>query len=311
VGAQNVKNGKAFEFCVASAASQFLGIEVERGNGVDLAARYLADLPAAKQRLFQSASRRAVEHVFGQLEGDSLSKRVPRFVRMSPDSAGRVGDVRDIVVVCDDGEIGISCKTNHDAFKHSRLSRRIDFVKQWGLSSSGCSDNYWNKVTPVFDQLSIIREASRGQATWSDIKDVGATVYKPMLDAFQTELQRVCGAGDQSSEESVRNLASYILGKTDFYKVIVRSRERRVDIQGFNSQGSLSISRMKLPDRVVSIDATSGGLMSRVVFLTRGYTFSFRIHSAKKQVEPSLKFDIKAVSLPPTEIYVNHLRVEV
>jgi hypothetical protein len=48
------------------------------------------------------------------------------------------GDVRAVVIKCKAAKIGISCKTNHDAFKHARLSGEADFVKTWGLAPAGC-----------------------------------------------------------------------------------------------------------------------------------------------------------------------------
>ena len=48
-------------------------------------------------------------------------------------------------------EVGLSVKHNHDAAKHSRLSHRLDFGKEW--FGSPCSQEYWNAVTPIFDRL--------------------------------------------------------------------------------------------------------------------------------------------------------------
>ena len=49
------------------------------------------------------------------------------------DKAGVKGDVRDIVIRRKDiaWEIGLSIKHNHDAVKHSRLSHKLDFGKEW------------------------------------------------------------------------------------------------------------------------------------------------------------------------------------
>jgi len=50
-----------------------------------------------------------------------------------------------------------------------------------------------------------------------------------------------------------------------------------------------------------------GGRYSKTVRFNRGFTFNFRIHSASSRVEPSLKFAVSAISLPPSEIYTNHI----
>lgn len=49
------------------------------------------------------------------------------------DDSGIAGDVRDIVIKRNDidWEIGLSIKHNHEAIKHSRLSHKLDFGKEW------------------------------------------------------------------------------------------------------------------------------------------------------------------------------------
>lgn len=69
------------------------------------------------------------------------------------DAKGKKGDVRDILIIRHNiqWEIGLSLKHNHFAVKHSRLSRRLDFGKEWyGIP---CSQDYWNGVKPIFDYL--------------------------------------------------------------------------------------------------------------------------------------------------------------
>ena len=65
-----------------------------------------------------------------------------------------------------------------------------------------------------------------------------------------------------------------------------------------------------MPKFVIAIDEYDGGLYSKTVRLERGMTFNFRIHLASKSVEPSLKFDVQAVSLPASEIYTNHINFQ-
>ena len=73
------------------------------------------------------------------------------------DSKGIIGDVRDIVISYQNKydtnnviwEIGFSLKHNHFAVKHSRLSPKIDFGKEW--FNIPCSDNYWKEIKPIFD----------------------------------------------------------------------------------------------------------------------------------------------------------------
>ena len=60
-----------------------------------------------------------------------------------PDSAGELGDVRDVPAIrlLQKWEIGISAKNNHRAVKHPRLSSNIDFGNKWlGVK---CSQDYF------------------------------------------------------------------------------------------------------------------------------------------------------------------------
>ena len=64
------------------------------------------------------------------------------FLEFQKDGQGVKCDVRDIVVKRKDieWEVGLSIKHNHDAVKHSRLSHKLDFGKEW--FEMPCSDEY-------------------------------------------------------------------------------------------------------------------------------------------------------------------------
>ena len=129
--------------------------------------------------------------------------------------------------------------------------------------------------------------------------------YWKVLDAFEAELLRLTAPGAPRASEATKSLITYIIGNHDFYKVI--SRLEQVEIQGFNLNGTLSVSKTRYPEHVIGIDRLNGGRYSKTVRFNRGFTFNFRIHSASSRVEPSLKFAVSAISLPPSEIYTNHI----
>jgi hypothetical protein len=303
-----VENGKAFEFAVATAFSSLLGIEIEASRELENSANSFLRIDLEKQVRFQKSASLAVGHI-KELEAKRFGSQQPVGIRFNSDREGQRGDVRDVVVELSDSELGVSCKTNHGAFKHSRLSGKIDFVKKWGLASSGCSQTYWNTVSPIFEELSEIRESSNGTALWSDIDQVPERFYWPILDAFERELLELTREGSDSAPEVSRNLVSYVVGKQDFYKVIDRSRAGIVEILAFNFQDTMAVVRTRVPDHVIGIDRLNGGQYSKTVRMSRGFTFNFRIHSASSRVEPSLKFDITAISLPPSEVYTNHIKL--
>jgi hypothetical protein len=299
-----VTNGKAFEFAIAQALSEELSIPIipsaEYENTKSCYERVIKKL----QEQFQSAAHLAVRHII-EKEFKKFESADPQGVWIASDSLGQKGDVRDVIVKCKDSEVGISCKTNHGDFKHSRLSGKVDFVSKWGLDPNGCSQEYWEVVGPIFAELKRIRVDSGAQALWSEQKDVPNRFYWKVLDAFESELRRLTTANTTESTEVTKRLIAYIVGHHDFYKVI--SRSDQVEIQGFNLNGTLAVSKTRFPEHIIGIDRLDGGRFSKTIRFNRGFTFNFRIHSASSKVEPSLKFAVSAVSLPPAEIYTHHI----
>jgi hypothetical protein len=297
-----VDNGRAFEFAVAKALSETLEVEIlESPSSINAQQSYKMISEKLRNR-FDSASIKVTQHL---IEKEiTLIKKKPRAIWLPSDSVGQKGDVRDVIIGTENGEIGISCKTNHDAFKHSRLSGKADFVKSWGLDVNGCSDQYWTDVRPVFDELSKIRKASKATALWRFEPDVPDRFYWPVLNAFEREINRLNDKTD--SEFSIASsLVTYIIGIKDFYKVTVRPDV--VELQGFNLGGTLSVTKTRLPNQIIGIDKLNGGQYSKTIRFNRGFTFNFRIHNASSRIESSLKFDVTAVSLPPADVYTNHI----
>ncbi|CAL9914426.1 hypothetical protein LSO9J_110002 [Candidatus Liberibacter solanacearum] len=131
-----------------------------------------------------------------------------------------------------------------------------------------------------------------------DIKDKGTTIYLPILNAFEEELQRLCRSfGDLF----VGRLFRYLLGRYDFYKIILKTsgQMKSVAIQSVNIGGSLDYGpKWKIPDRIHSINRRNESLSTIEVIFDGGWNISFRLHNASSKVEPSLKFDIQLVKTP-------------
>jgi hypothetical protein len=290
--AKQVENGKGFEWAVAAATSELLSVSITDSDEVRYAANCFRNLAPAKQKLFRACAEKSVSYV-ADVEG--LRPDAAGSVNLSPDSAGAHGDVRDVVLSVNGREIGISCKTNHEAFKHSRLSGTIDFAAKWGLGA-GCSDTYWEKVRPIFSELAAIRKKSLSTAKWSDIDGYQERYYLPVLDAWKEELLRIAGGDDPASKEAAKALCQYIIGRIDFWKII--SESNQVKMFAFNTQKSLGTSKTKLPSQILGIDRIDGSKYSLNVRLNEGYQFNFRIHNASSRVEPSLKFDVQSEGLP-------------
>jgi hypothetical protein len=234
-------------------------------------------------------------------------------LEMQPDNAGKVGDVRDIVVkrsgikrfIAKDlkWEIGFSLKHNHFAAKHSRLAKTLDFGKSW--FGYPCSQEYWAEIEPIFSYLA--GEKSKG-AKWSDLPQKAHDVYTPLLNAFIDELRRTYN----EHNDVPKKMVSYLLGKYDFYKVVSVDAMRETEIQPYNLNGKLNqskktrpeiiIPKTKLPSRIVKIEMRPDKNNTVDVYLDSGWQFAFRIHNASTFVETSLKFDVQIIGIPATVV---------
>jgi hypothetical protein len=284
------ESGRAFEYGLAVSLSNQLPAPIRHDPSAVLA-----------QRCFEKCSETEKENIV-MAAGEASAFLIAHDARLSspgcsikiqPDSAGERGDVRDIVVVNGNlrEEIGISAKHRHRAVKHSRLSEQIDFGWEW--FHVHCTAEYAHQVVPVFREL---RTRQRRGENWSDIDNKWQLYYSPVLHAFMTEVQRL---SEGHSREVAEGMIHYLLGRFDFYKVI--KENGNVSITSFNLDGSLKWGgRVPLPTRIIEIRQEPNRQNIVSVTFDHGWSVSFRIHNASKQVEPSLKFDINLEGVPPS-----------
>lgn len=319
---QNVVNGKAFEWAVAQHFSIHLG--GSSGIGADLiidseAVRYakecfdsLGDEDRSKWSRFAD---HATAHIIHRERQNAVIVNVSG-IAIASDSEGIGGDVRDVIIHSPSGKsIGVSCKNNHDAFKHPRLSGTIDFVKEWGLSSEGCRGTYWNKVSPIFDRLSALRQASDKKLKFAEVANLRVDVMEPVINAFVDEIVCLANEGAESEALLCSNLVQYVIGNRDFYKVIKDDADSQIRVMGFNFNGTLAGRRPKLPKSMVGINqqkssVDSGNSVTVFIQLDLGYSFKMRLHTASSRVEASLKFDVQALGLPPKDVYQHFIDIE-
>lgn len=279
-------SGKAFEYQLAIEFSKFLNIPF-----LDTPEKTIAELcflshTQKEQEKFQRAADEAA--VFLSCHDKRFTQGISVFLQ--PDQAGKIGDVRDVIIsLSDNNGIGISAKNRHDAIKHSRLSDLIDFGKEW--ADYPCSSDYMKRVKPVFEDL---RNKRKSDIMFRDIPDKANRYYLPVLTAFEVELRRLC---EDFGQRFVKRTFQYLLGRYDFYKVI--KENNHVAIQSFNINGELQWGKKwKIPDRIDAITRKRGSTNTLIVSFVGGWQLSFRIHNASSKVEPSLKFDIKFIGLP-------------
>lgn len=324
-------NGKAFEFaCV-------LAVYEELSNKQDIVVVESAQLATARklysgieerlQDSLDSAARAAVR-IIKRLEprlknpdGDE-----PLYLNIQPDAAGIKGDVRDVLCIRKQGkwEIGFSCKHNHHAVKHSRLSDSIDFGKDWfGIP---CSSQYFSEIGLQFSELRKMRDEGKTEGKpmlWEEISDKQVRYYQPVLKSFMNELRRI---DNNHPGEVPELLIRYLLGRYDFYKIITDDYHRATRVEAINISGTLcnasdkekpitKIAALKMPTQFYHIGFKKNSNNTIELVCDEGWQISMRIHNASSKVEPSLKFDVNLISVPSSvhaqiepwdEIEANH-----
>ncbi|RLZ10260.1 HaeIII family restriction endonuclease [Acinetobacter sp. 2JN-4] len=309
--AKQTINGKAFEYAVllefqARLTSLVSVIEIIENEPYNTALNCFNSFIEAEQDKFRLIASFAINYLIdieprlsNQIDINDVLQ-----LEIVADKAGEAGDVRDVLALrsSQNWEIGISAKNNHRAVKHSRLSNDIDFGQKWlGLS---CTNAYFNKIKPIFDNLAQIKKDSKSTQRWETLGDYHSSVYIPVLDAFKEELIRL----DKENPGVVAaRLVEYLIGNKDFYKVI--KGNNKVEIQSYNLHGTLNlpfksikpkakVPKLKLPNRLIEVVYKEDSQTTLLVTLNEGWQISFRIHNASSRIEPSLKFDINLVSAP-------------
>ncbi|WLR55940.1 HaeIII family restriction endonuclease [Mesobacillus subterraneus] len=302
------RNGKALEYAFLKSLESKLNAEneiliVESNPLATARTAYLSFEEASREQMDLAAD--AGIDILLRLEPRLHLGANPLQLTLQQDAAGQAGDVRDVLAIrsADDWEIGISCKNNHTALKHSRLSPTIDIGRSWfGYQST---DSYFNEIRPIFEELQLLRAEG---VKWRDLTDKAERYYIPILEALISELRRL---DTMYPGEIPRRLLSYLLGRNDFYKAIVNTRSRTTELQGFNLYGTLNMRAigrnpqlrmplLRLPSRIYEIHFKENSDNTIIIVCDEGWTISARIHSASTTVESSLKLDVKLIGLPPT-----------
>ena len=302
--------GKAFEYACAFVIQDKYksdhNVVIEHSPQTDTAKRFFELLSNHEKNNYIKGAKAALK-IISRLEPMISESESDLIISLQTDSKGQTGDVRDVLCRIDSWEIGLSCKHNHEAVKHSRLSDTIDFGKDW--FGKACSEEYFEAVKKVFLPLRKIRDESKASgvpALWSDIPDKEDRCYIPVLNAFINELKRL----DKTYPGEIPALlVRYLIGENDFYKVIMNDKREYTQIESININGTLNqpngkkqalvnVPKMKLPTKFYEIDFKEGQNNTVVVVCDQGWNFSMRIHNASSRIEPSLKFDVQLIAMP-------------
>lgn len=307
-------NGKAFEYACVDALHKMLskGQEVilEESPQMQTAEGFF-NHASGDLRLNLERAANAAARVILKLEPQLTypEENGPLYLALQTDSKGQKGDVRDVLCIRTQNgwEVGFSCKHNHHAVKHSRLSAKIDFGKEW--FDIPCSYQYFLEVGKLFGELSEMRETSKSSGEpifWSQIEDKAERYYKPVLYAFMDELKRLDAENPKIVPE---RLIRYLIGRNDFYKVIADEKRAFTRVEAVNINGTLNskagkhaplinVPALKLPNQIYHIGLKPESDNTIQIVCNEGWEISMRLHNASSKVEPSLKFDVNLISLP-------------
>ena len=219
------------------------------------------------------------------------------------------GDVRDVLCIRynDEWEIGLSCKHNHEALKHPRITEQKDFGSDW--IGYKCSREFIDEISIVVDRL--IEYGNEGRQ-WNQIENKQDDYYVPILRAYLKEIQRMC----EKHTDAPEKLLSYFFGSRDFYKVITKESSKITEIEGFNMNGTLGaaagrikpitrIATLKMPTRLIEARFKENSKTTIILTFDGGWSITMRLHNKDRIARPtSLAWDVQLEGLP-TGTYVN------
>lgn len=317
--ATNTINGKAFEYACLSAIfnklrSQNKDVSIVESSAYNTAERAYESLSVSQKEKYNAAAETSVRLLF-PLEPKIENGNGTLMLQIAADAVARGvdGDVRDVLCIrSDDGwTIGMSCKHNHEALRHPRITEGKDFGRDWiGIS---CSDDFMEEITPIIDSLV---SCGQNNILWRTIDRKHDRYYVPILEAYLKEIRRLC----ETHEGVPGRLLSYFFGANDFYKVIMKESSRSTTVEGFNMNGTLNmpcgrtrammrVPVLRMPTRLLDAEfkQTRSGRSKTTIVLTfdNGWSISMRLHNKDKYARPiSLAWDVVLEGLPPS-VYVN------
>lgn len=247
--------------------------------------------------------------------------RLYAILRAMPDSAGIKGDVRDVdLSIYVDvehkkqvSEIGISCKNNHEAVKHPRITENPDFANEWTNGTYHCSEIFLKGMQEIFERID--EYASRYEK-WSLVEDKMDTIYFPIIKLFVAEIKRL-GIADEADDEVKQKSAKaftqmffeYMFGTQDFYKFIKDDASGATKVYPYNMHGTLmkpygeyknkqSVQMITMPDEIVEVRVKPKSKTTIEIYFDQ-WIISMRLHNADTKItRTSLKFDVQIKAQP-------------
>lgn len=238
-----------------------------------------------------------------------------------PDSAGIKGDVRDIdfIVYYDKKhekkikEIGISCKNNHEAVKHPRITEEPNFAKEWTKGEFTCSQEFMSEMRKIQNKID---EYKKEYTKWADVEEKMDTIYYPIVKLFVKEIKRLGVVDEKATQERQMNAKrftqlffEYMFGTQDFYKFIKDDASKATKVYPYNMHGSLmnpyngnkneqAVKSINMPEEIVEVRVKPKSKTTIEVYFDQ-WIISMRLHNADTKItKTSLKFDVQIKAQP-------------
>jgi len=325
-GNQTIK-GKAFEYaCLNSIVNNLIGRQIPfmvvEDKAFITAATSFEMLSESDKTRYMAAANTAFKIILPlepRLTTNEYAGKLTLKINTDSKAKGSKGDVRDVVCIRSNlgWEIGFSCKHNHEALKHPRLTQQqarqerltvADFGTNW--LGYPCSEEYFQKALP---HMQMIREYEG--FSWSEAFGEGErkfdVAYVPILKAVLEEIIALC----KEHKDAPQKLLEYFFGSNDFYKIISLDSSSQTKVVAFNMNGTLNqptpstkavtkVPRLQLPTRLIEgrfKEKANGEISKTTIALVfdHGWTINMRLHSADSKVKVTgLKFDVQLEGNP-------------
>lgn len=238
-----------------------------------------------------------------------------------PDSAGIKGDVRDIDItiysdktrVKEIKEIGISCKNNHEAVKHPRITENPDFAQEWTKGEFHCSSCFLENMEEI---LQVVDEYAIQYNKWSEVEDKMEKIYYPIVKLFVEEIKRLGMVHEgmtieqqEKAERFTHLFFEYMFGGQDFYKIIKDDQSQATKIYPYNMHGTLmnpyegyknnqAVQSITMPNEIVEVRIKPKSKTTIEVYFDQ-WIITMRLHNADSIIKrTSLKFDVQIKAQP-------------
>lgn len=242
-------------------------------------------------------------------------------LKAMPDSAGSKGDVRDIdfEIFKDKSHkklitnIGISCKNNHEAVKHPRITEDPDFAKVWTGGNFTCSNKFITGMNEIFCKID---QYAKKYEKWSAVTDKMDSVYYPIIKLFVAEIKRLGTTNENASEEEqeraklfTQTFFEYMFGTQDFYKFIKDDSSSATKVYPYNMHGTLmcpyngnknsqAVQTITMPEEIVEVRVKPKSKTTIEIYFDQ-WIISMRLHNADTKIgRTSLKFDVQIKAQP-------------